>query len=197
MAARPQPRRLQLRISIENIEPAIWRRVVVADSLTLAQLHTVIQRAMGWEDCHPHEFQIGKVRVGMEDGDQDFLEGDPAEDLTETDTTLAAALGAKKKFRYWYDFGDDWWHEIVVEKRLPADPEAPPVALIDGARACPPEDCGGPWGYLDLLATLADPDHPEHEEVKEWSGDLDPEQFDLETTAARVATMFRKRGKRR
>lgn len=197
MTTRPPSGRLQLRITIENIEPAIWRRVVVADRLTFSQLHAVIQRAMGWEDCHLHEFQIGEMCIGMKDDSEGFWDKENAEALTETDTTLAAALTADRKVRYWYDFGDDWWHEIVVEKRLPPDPDAPLAVLTDGARACPPEDSGGPWGYADLLAALVDPKHPEHEEIKEWAPDFDPERFNLETAADQVAKAVRKRSKRR
>jgi hypothetical protein len=81
--------------------------------------------------------------------------------------------------RYVYDFGDDWVHKVVVEKVLPADPRISYPVCVAGKRACPPEDCGGVWGYREFLAAISDPDHPEHEEMLEWvGGAFDPEEFD-------------------
>jgi hypothetical protein len=127
--------RLQLKITLDHVEPAVWRRVVVSDSLTFAQLHDVIQRAMGWEDAHMHQFELAnpRVRIGSNELD-DFVAFGAPEDamLPEHTTTLAEGLGRKRKLRYWYDFGDDWWHTIAVEKRLPADAAAPLAELLAG-----------------------------------------------------------------
>ncbi|MDP2793169.1 MAG: SEC-C metal-binding domain-containing protein [Sulfurisoma sp.] len=180
---------LQLRIEIDNVRPAVWRRVVVRDSLTFAQLHRVIQEALGWDDSHMHEFVVGDEHIGMA-GDGDFP--DMPEVVPEDTLALLDAIGKKRKFKYWYDFGDDWHHTIAVERRLPPDPSAPAAALLAGERACPPEDCGGPWGYADMLAALADPKHDEHDMYMEWIGaDFDPERFDLKAAAKRVARTAR------
>jgi hypothetical protein len=193
MGASSGDRYLQLLITLQGIEPPIWRRVVVSGTLTFEQLHEVIQRAMGWYGCHLHEFRVGPTRLGIPSDDDFFDDGDV---VIESDTTLAEQLGKKRKFRYWYDFGDDWWHEIAVEKRLPANPDAAPAELIDGARACPPEDCGGPWGYARLLEVLADPQHPDHKEMSEWAGAIDPEAFDLGRTRHEVAQALSARAAR-
>ena len=183
--------RLQLKITLENIAPPIWRRVVVPEDITFKKLHDVIQRAFGWNDCHLHEFLVGNIRIGTPSG-EDFFDMD-GEMLSESSTSLVAMLERKKKFRYWYDFGDDWWHEIAIEKRLPPDDAVSLALLLDGERACPPEDCGGPWGYAELLQTLADPAHPEHEGMREWVGDFDPEDFKLGMAAESVRKSMRRK----
>lgn len=187
--------RLQLKIALDGFEPLIWRRVVVDDSLTFLQLHNVIQAAMGWENYHMHEFELSRnQRVGTNHGGG-FMDFGPEPGLlSERNTRLADVLEGKRKFRYWYDFGDDWWHIVSVEKRLPADPDAKPAVLVAGANACPPEDCGGIYGYADLLDALADPAHESHDELREWiGGDFDPAFFDLDAHAKRVAGAVRKR----
>lgn len=181
---------LQLRITLLNVKPAVWRRVMVSANLTFLQLHKVIQAAMGWEDCHLHEFEVGRERIGISSKEDSFLGDKPA--LPESKHRLSDMLANHKKFRYWYDFGDDWWHEITIEKRLDANPDEPPVRLFDGENACPPEDCGGPWGYAELCATLSDPAHPERERMLEWLGDeFDPKAFDLAASAKRVSRCVR------
>lgn len=187
--------RLQLKIALDHVKPAVWRRVVVDDSLTFRQLHAVIQRAMGWEDCHLHEFIIGdrELRIGTKQAPgAGFGFGDDDEVLSEEKTRLAEVLADCKKFRYWYDFGDDWMHTVSVEKRLPPDPQAAPAELVAGKNACPPEDCGGPWGYGALRAALADPSHPEHAEMAEWYEGFDPTGFDLAERARHVAGAVRR-----
>jgi len=186
------PCRLRLKITLEGSEPAIWRRVEVNDNLTFFQLHRVIQQAMGWEDYHLHEFEVARQRVGTRSAeDVMFMERD--EMIPERSTRLGQLLEGRRKFRYWYDFGDDWWHTIAIEKRLPADREAPPAQLVGGENACPPEDCGGIWGYADLLDALADPNHEGHEDATDWLGeDFAPGAFDLQSHAKRVAATVRK-----
>jgi len=178
--------RLQLKISLRDVEPRVWRRLVVVSDLTLAHLHDAIQRAFGWQDQHLHECRIGAFKYGRPDYVDDFpSDGPPLAD--ERSVTLADALGGKRKFEYCYDFGDDWWHDIVVEAELEADTRAPAKVLVAGERACPPEDCGGPPGFLDLIAALRDPTHPEHAELCEWAGNYDPEKFDLDRGARAVS----------
>lgn len=177
--------RLRLKITLERFRPAIWRRVEVDDDLTFWEFHRVIQLAMGWEDCHLHEFRVAGQSVRIADLEGDIF-GDRA--IPEESTTLGELLEGQRKFRYWYDFGDDWWHTITVEKPLPPDPDAPPAMLVAGKGACPPEDCGGVLGYANLLYTLNDPNDEEYKESRDWFGDdFDHSVFDFEAHAARVA----------
>lgn len=177
---------LKVRVTLDGVTPAIWRQLVVPDNLTFVQLHRVIQAAFGWEDYHLHQFEVGDRNIGMLHPDG-FDPTEAVED--ERLVRLAVALDGRRNFRYWYDFGDDWWHEIVVEERVPDDGTS--ARLLAGARACPPEDCGGPSGFMDLCETLADPTHPDHAEMREWSGNFDPERFDLDTAARAVARALR------
>jgi hypothetical protein len=183
---------LCLRVTLVDVEPTVWREILVPVDLTFAQLHTVLQTAMGWEDCHLHEFSVGDLSIGPP-APKDFFAGD-RHLLDERRARLGDVLDGRRKFRYWYDFGDDWWHEISIRK-CPAG-EAGGLRLLAGAGACPPEDCGGPYGYAELLRALADPKHPQHRELREWAGDFDPQQFDFGATAARVVKAIR-RTKRR
>lgn len=183
--------RLRLKITLEGSDPPIWRRVEVNDDITFYQLHRVIQQAMGWEDCHLHEFDVARTRVGTRSAD-DMMFAVRDVMLPERSTRLFELLEGRRKFRYWYDFGDDWWHEIAIEKRLPPDATAKPTILLDGARACPPEDCGGIPGYFALLDILDDPAHEERAGVLDWlGGDFDPEVFDLAIQARKVAGVIR------
>jgi hypothetical protein len=169
----------QIKVTLKGIKPPIWRRVAVPCDITLAALHNVIQRAMGWQDCHLHEFIIGAKRYGAAE-DEEFDFGDGRAD--EGKARLNKVAGPNAKFRYCYDFGDDWIHEILIEREIASDGERMARCLA-GKNACPPEDCGGPYGYANLLSILADPEHEEHEEMLEWAGDdLDPSAFDAKQT---------------
>ncbi len=180
-AAAPSPRPLaasdvyQLKVTLLDTKPPIWRRVLVDGGTRLDHLHEVIQAAFGWWNYHLHEFEVGRTRYGIPDPDEDWGELPQDERRTRIDTI--ADKGSS--FRYTYDFGDGWDHGITVEKVLPADSTLAAPACIDGRRACPPEDCGGTWGYRELLDILADPAHPEHDERREWIGrPFDPDAFD-------------------
>lgn len=165
----------QLKVTLKDTKPPIWRRVLVDGSSTLDQVHEVIQAAFGWWNYHLHEFEVGRTRFGVPDPDEDW--GEPPRD--ERRTRLDAIASEGSTFRYTYDFGNGWEHRVAVEKVLPASSVATVPACVDGRRACPPEDCGGTWGYRELLEILADPDHPEHDERAEWLGrPFDPEAFD-------------------
>lgn len=168
----------QLKVTLQDIDPPIWRRLLVPSTVPLAKLHKIIQRAMGWEDSHLHQFLVGKQIYGTADPDGFGMD---RETLSERTHLLEqVAFRAKMKLLYEYDFGDSWLHEVLVEKVLPAEPGARYPVCLEGARACPPEDCGGPPGYEDLLQALSDPSHPEHEDIKDWLGDdFDPEALDL------------------
>ncbi len=186
--------RLRLKITLERFRPAIWRRVEVDDDLSFLELHRVIQVAMGWDDAHLHEFRVAGLRIRLP-GDWDSMFDDEQPALPEDTAKLGAWLSGQRKFRYWYDFGDDWWHSIAIEKRLPADPAAPRAVLLAGKGACPPEDCGGVYGYADIIATLSDPAAEDYESVREWLGDdFDPNVFDFATHAGRVAIILQRPG---
>jgi hypothetical protein len=165
----------QLKITLRDIKPPIWRRVQVKNG-SLAKLHDIIQTCMGWTNSHLHSFEIGGESYSEPDPDG-MME---TEDERKVQLSQLAAQGVKK-FTYTYDFGDTWEHSIQIEKTLDAEPGVRYPRCIAGKRACPPEDCGGPWGYGALLDALGNPQHEQHEEMLEWiGGEYDPEQFDLE-----------------
>jgi hypothetical protein len=166
---------VQLKITLLDTSPPIWRRVLVDGDRTLDHLHDVIQAAFGWWNYHLHEFEVGRTRYSVPDPDDDW--GAPPRD--ERRTRIGAIAHAGASFRYTYDFGDGWEHKIVVEKLHRRDTTSTVPACVDGRRACPPEDCGGTWGYRELLEILADPTHPEHDQRREWIGrPFDPDSFD-------------------
>lgn len=188
MAARKTNGIYQLKITLLGLRPPLWRRVLVKSNTSLDVLHEVIQGAMGWWDCHLHAFSIGGIEYGRID--PDFGLEDTKD---ETRMTLNRVVtGEKSKFRYTYDFGDGWEHEILLEKILPVDPAQPYPVCIKGKRACPPEDCGGIWGYQELIEIMADPQHPEYEERLDWLEEpLEPEQFDLDEVNAALRRLSR------
>src|SRR5450830_485 len=167
---------LILRIELKWITPTIWRQVAVPESITLGNLHQVIQTTMGWTDTHLHEFEIAGDSYGVSDSST----GWKPPIVAEKRKTLISALRGNRTFRYVYDFRDGWEHLIRLEKIIPADvcPQLP--YCIDGANARPPEDIGGMLGYDEFLTALNDANHPEHDSVLEWFGDndFDPTTFD-------------------
>ncbi|MFZ1414925.1 MAG: plasmid pRiA4b ORF-3 family protein [Defluviicoccus sp.] len=175
---------VSLKITLRGIKPPIWRRLLMPDTMTLGDVHLAIQAAMGWEDDHLHAFDVG----GRQYGDRQSV--DNAAD--ENRLTLSGVMkSGVTRFTYTYDFGDDWEHAVQIEKIEPALEGGVYPVCIAGKRACPPEDCGGPWGYQDLLEVLADPAHPDHAERKEWVGeDLSPNHFDPIAANAILAARF-------
>jgi len=183
----------QLKVTLQSIRPAIWRRIQVPASITLNQLHEIIQEAMGWSNYHLHLFEIGAMTYtapGMDETWEDM----ESRDEDDTQFHLQDVLTRSgQKLRYTYDFGDGWDHAIVVEKILPADSGARYPLCVAGKRACPPEDCGGPYAYEELLEALGDPRHERHEELTEWvGGEFDPEAFDLNDVNNRLKTILPK-----
>ena len=147
-----------LKVTLRGVRPPIWRRLMILGSMTLAGFHEAIQAAMGWEGSHLHTFEIGGRYYGDPDSVDDVIN---EEQLTMN--TVVKSGG--RRFNYTYDFGDNWQHEIVIEgKKPPVDGRGYP-ACIAGKRNCPPEDCGGRWGYQELVAVLAD---PEHQKYQNW-----------------------------
>ncbi len=169
-----------LKVSLEGIKPLIWRRLQVPGSANLGWLHAVIQVAMGWTNSHLHRFVVGKQAYSDATFELDEFEDSPRV-LDENKTAIhEIAPRAKSTFLYEYDFGDSWDHRITVEKTLDADPaEGKFAQCLDGERACPPDDCGGVWGYADLLKIIRNPKDKEYESMMEWlGGKFDPEAFD-------------------
>ena len=171
----------QLKISLDGIEPSIWRRVQVKDC-TLGKLHDVIQAAMGWDNYHMWAFEIAGDRYSHPQaiGDLDWKNAQKMK--------LSQVVNdGHNKFGYIYDMGDNWDHSIVIEKAIEPELKAKYPRCLAGARACPPEDCGGIWGYEEFLETVQNPKHEEHEEMLEWvGGEFDAEEFDPKAVTKRM-----------
>jgi hypothetical protein len=171
----------QLKITLRDIKPPVWRRLQLKDC-TLARLHAIIQTCLGWDGYPLHAFAIGGEQYGAPDPDG-MTE---AEDERKRKLSQVVAQGFEK-FSYTYDFGDNWDHTIQVEKVLEAEPGVRYPRCIAGKRACPPEDCGGAWGYGDFLEATQNPKHADHEDMLEWvGGEFDPEAFDSEALNAEL-----------
>ncbi len=180
---------MTLRVQLMDIEPAIWRDLVVPAPIKLDLLHHVIQAAMAWHDTHLHEFMIDGVRYELpsEDGFDDELQG-----CDESEFRLADLVSTGDRFVYVYDFGDNWRHEIQVLSHDPMEgsPDTVWPTCTDGARACPPEDCGGVSGYERLIEILKNEAHSEHEELRQRAGHFHPELFSVQQAAAFVQAMY-------
>lgn len=184
----------QLKIALARSKPPIWRRILVPADGTLEKLHMAIQAAMGWEDDHLHAFEIGGESYGGRDPMGGELDSD---DLDERKYRLDEVAGEKAKFGYQYDFGDSWDHTIKVEKTIAAEDAVAkalePFTCMAGEGACPPEDCGGLWGYYEKLEALKNPKDEYYEEVREWMGDgFDPEAFDVKGANKRMKYLRKK-----
>lgn len=174
---------LQFKVQLRDIKPAIWRRIEIPGSYTFWDLHVAIQDAMGWLDSHLHAFRIGdrrthaEIEIGIPD--PDGFEGDPERLPGWRVPVMEYLAEAGDRAQYDYDFGDGWEHDLLLEELTPRQAKTKYPRCLAGSRACPPEDCGGPGGYAQLLETLANPADPEHESMLEWlGGPFDPEAFD-------------------
>jgi len=168
-----------MKITLLDVEPPVWRRFVAPSFMKLHHFHGVLQAVMGWEDGHMYAFTVdGKRftpnrRLGV-DAMWNKGDGYPPEKYE-----LCQLIKPGMTFHYEYDFGDGWEHEIVVENDTASKDTKHPFYCIEGERACPPDDCGGPRGYKNLLDILSDPDNPEYEERLDWiGGRFDSECFD-------------------
>jgi hypothetical protein len=175
----------QLKVTLMGVtKPPVWRRLLVPANIRLDRLHDIIQAAMGWEDYHLHAFTAAGIDYGPPNPDLD--------DRDERATTLERLISKPgDRMRYTYDFGDGWEHEILVEELLIGETGMRYPACVGGKSRCPPEDCGGSWGYASLRETLADPDHEEHANMIEWLGlrtasEFDPAAFDVGEVNARL-----------
>jgi hypothetical protein len=165
----------RLYVFLLDIAPPIWRRIELSSETSLAHLHKVLQAALGWQDYHLHEFEIGGLRYGVPDTDYD-LSGEVVKDSTIKLSKVLPRKGAS--LLYTYDFGDSWAHSVVLEDIVSMEPDTTYPRVVDGARACPPEDSGGPYGYAELVEILAKPRHKEHRQMREWAGkNFAPEKF--------------------
>jgi hypothetical protein len=177
-----------VRIELLGTDPLIWREVEVPTSVTLKVLHDVVQITMGWFDCHLWEFTVNGMTYGMPIGD-DFWGGGPT--VNATKVRLRDVLKPRRtRIDYLYDMGDSWEHRLTVTNIRQGDPNTSYPNYIGGEWACPPEDIGGIPGFYDALDALADPAHPEHEEMTEWLADYDPKEIDelpLKIALGRIA----------
>jgi hypothetical protein len=212
----------QLKVMLKDTKPPVWRRVLVPADMSLGVLHYVLQIVMGWTDSHLHQFVTrSKTKRPTPDDWAAALKGkDPWEididavygerrysnpefELEGTHDEAKVRLGevaprVGSKLAYEYDFGDGWTHELTVEKALPPDESQQVPRCLTGKRNCPPEDCGGVWGYSELLDALADPEHERHEELREWLGDdFDPEHFDIQEVNTALDQLRRPRRRKR
>ena len=190
----PKAKIVQLKITLAHINPPIWRRVRVPEDFPLRRLHDVIQAVFDWLDYHLHEFEIGEKTYG-----QPEIEGWHMADRrlhSDRNVKLGAVVGrGTERFLYRYDFGDNWEHIIEVEQVMEPEPGVEYPVFAGGARAAPPEDCGGPPGFEHFLEAMGDEDHEEHETLMAWYGDaFDPEDMNLDTVEAMLSRI---RGSRR
>jgi hypothetical protein len=175
----------RLTITLQGTEPAIWRQVEVSSTITLHRLHSAIQAAFGWENSHLWVFSTPQGDYGVPDGDTGHRSASSKK-------LEAVAPSPGDWICYTYDFGDTWDHAVVVDAVVNAEPGVAYPRYLTGQRAGPPEDCGGVWGYEDLLRILADPADEEHDERLEWLGlssadGFDSEAFDVDWVTAAVA----------
>ena len=172
----------QFKITLKGIKPPVWRQIQVPETYTFWDLHVAIQDVMGWEDYHLHEFEMmnhftgKKVRIGLPHEDYDWSR----ETLPGWKQKIAEYFSMKTRLAiYTYDFGDNWEHIIKLEKIIPREVNTEYPVCMAGERACPPEDCGGPWGYEEFLRIIRNPKHKEHKEMLEWiGGEFNSEHFD-------------------
>lgn len=196
----------QFKIQLQNItKPPVWRRVLVPSEITFDQFHHIIQDAFGWENEHLYAFSSSGY------GSSPVIEVDPENDAIDFSSFLSInsnrKMNAKKTkisdifntegqtFTYIYDFGDNWVHKITLEKIDETD-NSPSATLLNGKGACPPEDCGGPWGYEGLKEAIADKSNPEREEMLEWLGlesdeEWNPQEYNFAEEAADFNRMYK------
>jgi hypothetical protein len=170
------PRRLyQIKVTLIETDPPVWRRLLVRSDMSLLQLHRVLQIALGWTDSHLHEFRVGGVLFGESDPEADIRR------ISEKATFMADVLRhVDDHLIYEYDFGDSWEHDIHLEEVADLDPSVMYPIVVAWARACPPEDVGGTDGYESFLGAIADQNHPEHDEYLVWcGGSYNPDAFDI------------------
>lgn len=174
----------QFKVSLKEIHPLIWRRFQVRSDITFRELHKTLQVVMGWWNSHLHSFQVGDLTITDSETLAEWSEDGAPDHVTQLDKIIKQE---GTTCTYEYDFGDSWEHELVLEAILSADETAVYPRCLAGERACPPEDCGGPWGYELFLKALQNPEHEEHDSYLEWvGGAFDPEAFDLDNVTQQL-----------
>jgi hypothetical protein len=182
----------RLRVAIDEVAPAVMRRVEVPLAMRLDDLHFVIQIAIGWQNCHPFEFRVADKAWGLVDRDAD------ANPLPAEGATLADVLALGRRFTYGYVFGEDWKHTVDIETVTAAEPGATYPRLIDAQGRCPPADIGGAAGYEDYLRAVTDPAHPLHETMVDWDDpEFDPHKVDVAALTSNLANLARYIGRRK
>jgi Plasmid pRiA4b ORF-3-like protein len=180
---------VRLKVTLEDVEPEVMRRLDVPLKIRLDRLHLVLQVAMGWTDSHLYEFTAGGTGWGVPDAD---FGGGPMPAAKTTLADLIKDTGART-IHYLYDFGDGWDHVIKIERIGESDPQARYPQLVTAQGRCPPEDVGGPPGYAEFLAAIADPTHEEHDYMLTWCGGaFDPESPDVEHIADELDRLARR-----
>lgn len=180
---------VRIKVTLKDVEPVVMRRLEVPLKIRLDRLHLVLQAAMGWTNTHLYAFTAGDMSWGLPDPD---FGGD---DLPADASTLRDILDdtGARTIHYYYDFGDGWDHVIKIERILDAVPMAPYPALLAAEGRCPPEDVGGPPGYQDFLAILAEPDHEEHDQTLTWcGGTFDPYKPDIDRILDEIDKLARR-----
>ncbi|OGV99380.1 MAG: hypothetical protein A2Z59_03005 [Nitrospinae bacterium RIFCSPLOWO2_02_39_17] len=171
----------QIKIILSGSKPPIWRRFLIESNENLYKLHQVTQVVMGWTNSHMHQYRQNKLYYGTpgKESESDF----GFKTLDEKKYKINQVMDKPRtKIIYEYDFGDSWDHDLILEKTLTKDEKFNYPICLDGAMACPPEDCGGLGGYYNLLDIIKNPEHEEHEEMMEWlGGEFNPGEFDLES----------------
>lgn len=186
MPSPPKSSPVALRVELFGIEPLVWRRVVVSNQWTFASLHNYLQWVMGWQDSHAHEFQVGDDWIApdwwiLEIG-QDRNVSNYKDERRTSIASIVRELEVGDEFTYHYDMGDGWEHRAIIEPVPPrwADLNLNTPVCLAGENACPPEDVGGPPGYLHFLDCIADASNKEHADMLRWVGGVfDPKGFDL------------------
>lgn len=184
----------RIKVALGESAPAIWRRIDVLDTMTLAQFHEVLQIVMGWENYHLHEF----IAHGKHYGNPEFEEDPKRKFYDQRVVKLKEVVTGKPgtRLRYLYDFGHCWYHDLLVEGILLADPSTAYPHCEAGERRCPPEDVGGISGYRHYLEALADSEDEEHQDMLDWRGPFDPELFSVDDVNAKLRKRFRSRPKK-
>jgi hypothetical protein len=185
---------IQLYVELGGIQPKIWRRFIVGDMISFERLHRAIQAVMGWKNRHLFTFVLQDGVEIQKNEDNRYTRLPPAAAAIYKSPTNHRLYSFLKKpgdsFQYTYDFGDDWVHHLTVESISPIKPGQILPLCLEGARACPPEDCGGIPGYEHILKLMKKPKHKEYQETMNWPGaNFDPEAFLLEKINKRLVRM--------
>ena len=179
----------RLKITLDEVTPAVQRRVEVPLTIRLDRLHLVLQAALGWSNSHLYEIRARDTGWGIPD--RDWSDG-PLDAAKSRLIDVLEDVGGKT-LKYLYDFGDGWEHTVKIEQIADAVPGVLYPTLIDGTGRCPPEDVGGPWGYSEFIEAVADPNHARHAELAQWLGNsLDPLAVDIDAHSRAVDALARK-----